>query len=125
MRNPYEFSRRSVIKTSVLGGTMVHLMATIRSSGMGWGEPAANDADPWRGLKIGVASYSLRKLPLDAAIKAIQRVGLHYVSIKDFHLSLQSTAEERRAVVQKFKDAGITPLSCGNISMQNDEANVR
>ena len=70
-----------------------------------------------------MASYSLRKLPLDAAIKAIQRVGLHYVSIKDFHLSLKSTPEERRAVVQKFKDAGITPLSCGNISMQNDEAN--
>jgi sugar phosphate isomerase/epimerase len=86
---------------------------------------AANDADPWRGLKVGVASYTLRKLPLDAAIKAIQRVGLHYVSIKDFHLPLQSTREERRAVVQKFKDAGITPLSCGNISMQNDEANIR
>jgi inosose dehydratase len=125
MSDPYKFSRRSVIKTSVLGATMFPLIAPLRPSAMGWGGPAANDADPWRGLKVGVASYSLRKLPLDAAIKAIQRVGLRYVSIKDFHLSLQSTPEERRAVVQKFKDAGITPLSCGNISMQNDEANVR
>ena len=81
--------------------------------------------DPWRGLKVGVASYTLRKLPLDGAIAAIRRVGLHYVSIKDFHLALTSTPEERRAVAAKLKDAGITPLSCGNVSMENDATNVR
>jgi sugar phosphate isomerase/epimerase len=82
-------------------------------------------ADPWRGLKAGVASYTLRKLPLEGAMAAIQRVGLRYVSIKDFHLALTSTAEERRAVASRFKAAGITPLSCGNITMQNDAADVR
>ncbi|MEJ7711890.1 MAG: sugar phosphate isomerase/epimerase [Pyrinomonadaceae bacterium] len=81
--------------------------------------------DPWHGFKVGVASYTLRKMPLDDAIKAIQRVGLQYVSIKDFHLPLKTTKEERQAAAQKFKAAGITPLSCGNITMQNDEANVR
>src|SRR5579863_4584137 len=81
--------------------------------------------DPWHGLKIGVASYTLRKMPLEAAIKAIQRVGLHYVSIKDAHLPMKSSAEERRAVAQKFKEAGITPLSCGNVGMQNSEENIR
>lgn len=82
-------------------------------------------ADPWRGLKVGVASYTLRKLPLDAAITAIQRTGLHYVSIKDFHLPFTLTAAERRAAAQRFKDAGITPLSCGNVTMQNDAADIR
>ena len=125
MSDPCRSSRRDLIKTSALAATLFPWITQFRPSAMGWGGFAANDADPWRGLKVGVASYTLRKLPLDAAIKAIQRVGLHYVSIKDFHLSLKSTPEERRAVVQKFKDAGITPLSCGNISMQNDEANVR
>jgi sugar phosphate isomerase/epimerase len=52
-------------------------------------------------------------------------VGLAYVSIKDAHLSLNSSPEERRAVAQRFRDAGITPLSCGNISMKNDEADIR
>jgi inosose dehydratase len=85
----------------------------------------APSGDPWRGLKAGVASYTLRKMPLDQAIKAIQRVGLKYVSIKDFHLALKSTTEERKAVAQKFKDAGITPLSCGNVGMDNNEANIR
>jgi len=72
-----------------------------------------------------VASYTLRKLPLEAAVSAIQRVGLKYVSIKDAHLSLKSFPEERRAVARKFKDAGITPMSCGNITMPNDEAAIR
>jgi inosose dehydratase len=85
----------------------------------------APSGDPWRGLKAGVASYTLRKMPLDQAIKAIQRVGLKYVSIKDFHLAMKSTTEERKAVAQKFKDAGITPLSCGNVGMDNNEANIR
>jgi sugar phosphate isomerase/epimerase len=86
---------------------------------------AAAAGDGWRGLKAGVASYTLRKLPLEAAIQAIKRVGLSYVSIKDFHLALNSTPDERKVVAAKFKAAGITPLSCGNITMQNDPANVR
>ena len=74
---------------------------------------------------MGVASYSLRKLPLDGAIAAIRRVGLSYVSIKDMHLPLKSTSEERRAVVARFKAAGITPLSCGVITLTRDEATSR
>jgi inosose dehydratase len=80
--------------------------------------------DPWRGLKVGVASYSLRRLPTDAAVAAIRRVGLRYASIKDAHLPFKTTAEERRAGAQKFRDAGVTPLSCGNITMRN-EAELR
>jgi sugar phosphate isomerase/epimerase len=81
--------------------------------------------DGWRGFKAGVASYTLRKLPLDRAIAAIQRVGLRYVSIKDFHLPLSSTTEERKAVARRFREGGITPLSCGNVTMENDAADVR
>ena len=89
------------------------------------GSAVAAADDPWHGLKIGVASYTLRKLPLDAAIQAIRKVGLSYVSIKDFHLPLKSTPEERKAVVAKFRAAGITPLSCGVITTPNDEAAIR
>lgn len=88
----------------------------------GSGAPVATSADPWRGLKMGIATYSFRKLPLDACIKGIQRVDLHYCSIKDAHLSLKSTAEERKAVAKQFRDAGITPLSCGNITIKNEAA---
>ena len=52
-------------------------------------------------------------------------MGLRYVSIKDFHLSLNSTPEVRRRVARQFKEAGITPLSCGNVTMESDPAGVR
>ena len=81
--------------------------------------------DPWLGLKVGVASYSYSRLPLEAAIQGVRRVGVNYVSIKDAHLSLKSTTEERKAVVKKFRDAGITPLSCGVVSMTGDESALR
>ncbi|MDQ3649648.1 MAG: sugar phosphate isomerase/epimerase [Acidobacteriota bacterium] len=126
MLNSKFFSRREVIKGGALASATLPLIGLLRTDSSA--APVTKtrvDNDPWHGLKTGVASYTLRKMPLDAAIKAIQRVGLSYVSIKDFHMPMKTTAEERRAVIRKFKEAGITPLSCGNVTMQNDEANIR
>src|SRR5712691_6348332 len=98
--------RRELIRGAAIAATSARL---FRPRALEAAEPAAAGAtaiDPWRGLKVGVASYTLRKMPLDAAIRAIQRVDLHYVSIKDAHLPMNSTAEERRAVAQRLKDAG-------------------
>lgn len=81
--------------------------------------------DPFGGLKIGLASYSYRKLSLDAAIKGTRRVGLRYVSIKSFHLPLESTTEQRKDVAAQFIAAGITPVSCGVIRFKNDEKSSR
>lgn len=81
--------------------------------------------DPWQGLKVGVASYSFSKLPLEAAIEGIKRVGVHYVSIKEAHLPLKSTAAQRQEVARKFRDAGLQPLSCGVVNMTEDEGFLR
>jgi inosose dehydratase len=86
---------------------------------------SSGGADPWLGLKVGVASYSFNRLPLEAAIQGVRRVGVNYVSIKDVHLPLKSTTEQRREVARKFRDAGITPLSCGVVGMSDDEAELR
>jgi sugar phosphate isomerase/epimerase len=87
--------------------------------------PGGSHADPWLGLKVGIASYSFNRLPLEAAIQGVRRVGVHYVSIKDAHLPMKSTADQRKAVVQKFRDAGITPISCGVVNMTDDPAQIR
>jgi len=82
---------------------------------------------PLKGLKVGVATYTFSSQfkNVDDAIKMIKRVGLDYCSIKDVHLPFKSTTEERKATVAKFKAAGITPLSVGNVTLKNDEAQVR
>src|SRR3954463_10795379 len=68
--------------------------------------------DPWRGLRMGVATYSLRGMKVEDAIEGIKRVDLKYASIKDVHLRLEAPQSWRHAVVRKFKEAGITPISC-------------
>ncbi len=88
-------------------------------------EPARAARDPWLGLKMGIATYTFSKLPLDAAIAGVKRVDLRYASIKDAHLPLKSTKEERQAVAKKFYDAGITLLSCGVITPADDEGSIR
>lgn len=116
-------NRRELIKGAALAASIP--VARLAAQTPASARAAVPAGDRWRGLKPGVASYTLRKMPLAAAIKAIQRVGLQYVSIKDFHLPLDSTTEQRKAVAAQFKAAGITPLSCGNVSMKNDVADVR
>jgi sugar phosphate isomerase/epimerase len=81
--------------------------------------------DPLHNLKIGVASYSLRKMNVETAIKTIQRVGLKYVSLKDMHLPLKGTPEQLKHGVKLFTDAGITPISCGVVALRGNEGQIR
>ncbi len=115
-------SRRELMKRGIAAAALLPLIPEFKPAR---GLAYAADADPFKRLKIGVATYTFRKFPLEATIKGVQRVGLHYVSIKDFHMARNTTAEQRKAIAQKFKDAGITPLSCGNITMDNTEKGVR
>lgn len=111
--------RRSLLKVGIAAAASPLVGAgAARAQGEGSG-------DPWRGLKIGVASYTFRSFPVDATIKGIKRVGLKYVSVKDMHLALKSTPEERKAVGRQFRDAGVTPLSCGVIYLPKEEAGLR
>ena len=117
-------SRRQILKSGLLTAIGSSLLKNSFAASL----PAtANDLneDAQPDFKLGVASYTFRKMSLEDTIKALQRLNLHYISIKDFHLSLNSSTAERQAAVQKLKAAGITPLSCGNITMQNDEKNIR
>jgi sugar phosphate isomerase/epimerase len=116
------FSRRDLLKTGAIAAASLPFgeIALLAA-------PQNNNPDPWRGLKIGVATYTLRELPIEEAIKGVLRVGLKYVSIKNVknHIDLSHTPEERKQRAQMFKDAGIIPLSVGNVGMRNDEADIR
>ena len=119
------FTRRQIIRS----GFLAALASSVNSRSealelFGDDHNTSNNAE-WMNFKMGIASYTFRKFSLEQTIKALQRLNLHYISIKDFHLALTSTTAERKAAIQKFKDAGITPLSCGNITMQNDENEIR
>lgn len=117
------FSRRQILKAGLLTTAGTSFMS--KASAFNEVTKQQVQDEDWQDFKLGIASYTFRKLSVDDTIKAMKRLNLHYISIKDFHLSLDSTTQERKGVIQNFKDAGITPLSCGNITMQNDEKDVR
>src|SRR5215213_4477254 len=95
-------SRRGLLQSAAAATAAVVACPTFAQ------EAAAAKGDRLHNLKIGVVSYSLRKLNVDAAIKAIQRVGLKYVSPKEMHLPLKGSPEQLKEGAKKFTDAGIT-----------------
>jgi sugar phosphate isomerase/epimerase len=112
------FSRRRLLQSAAFTAAA----AAIPSVALAQAKPGG---DPLHNLKIGVASYSLRKMNVDTAIKTIQRVGLKYVSLKDMHLPLKGSPEQLKAGVKKFTDAGITPISCGVVALRGNEGQIR
>jgi inosose dehydratase len=76
-------------------------------------------------LRIGVATYTLRLWKIDETISLLQKLGIEYASLKDAHLPRTSSPDELRAIVARFRAAGITPLSVGNVGLKNDEADIR
>lgn len=77
-------------------------------------------------LKLGVASYSLRKLPRAHAIEAVKALRTPYINIKEFHLPYKSSPEELAAGRKEFETAGLQILGGGTISLQKDEdADIR
>lgn len=72
-------------------------------------------------LKLGLASYTLRKFSLDEVIKISQRLGLNLVALKSMHLPMDSSEEEIRNVAEKIKTAGLTLYGAGVIYMKTAE----
>ncbi|MDX2035865.1 MAG: sugar phosphate isomerase/epimerase [Isosphaeraceae bacterium] len=116
-------SRRDLLRAGIAAAAIAPAAVSHRLAQAAAAPAAA--ADPWRGLKVGVATYTLNRLPLDKALEALKRLDVHYCSIKESHLPLRSSAAQRKEVAAKFKAAGVTPLSCGNVGMNDNEADLR
>ncbi|HQR33546.1 MAG TPA: sugar phosphate isomerase/epimerase [Blastocatellia bacterium] len=116
------FSRRDLFKMSAMAAAALPF---AELPGFAVSQTAA--ADPWHGLKIGVATYTFREWPIEETIKGLQRAGVKYISIKNVknHIDISHTPEERKARAKMFRDAGMVPLSVGNVSMRSGEAGIR
>jgi sugar phosphate isomerase/epimerase len=83
------------------------------------GAPTASaviEAEPW-GIKLGIATYSLRSFDRATAIQMLKKLQVKYVSIKDFHLKLTDTAEQLKAGRAEFDAGGLVVTSGGNVDM--------
>ena len=69
-------------------------------------------------LKLGLASYSLRKFSLEDALKMTQQVGLKHICLKSYHLPLDASPEKIAAAVAEVKAAEIDLYGCGVVPMK-------
>jgi sugar phosphate isomerase/epimerase len=77
-------------------------------------------------LKLGVASYSLRKFPFDKAIEMAVALDAKYINFKDVHLPRTDSPDAIKAARAKTEAAGLTIMGGGTITWQkNDEPTIR
>ena len=59
-------------------------------------------ADSYEKFKLAFAGYTFVNFGLDTALATLQRTDVHYLCVKDFHLPLNSTAEQIAAFNAKL-----------------------
>ena len=113
-------NRRRFLQTGVLGSAVLAAGALPSL-----GAVTRTERDPFHGLKVGITTYTLRKFSLEKAIEMTKAAGVKYISIKDVHLPLKSSAEERKRVRKQIEDAGLILMGGGVISINNREPDIR
>ncbi len=72
-------------------------------------------------LKLGVASYTLRKFPTEEALDMTLRCGVNRITFKDMHLPLDSSKETIKKTLELCQKKGIHLYGAGVISMKTKE----
>lgn len=136
--NESVLSRRAALKTAAAGLVALPLLGRLATAA----EPAPKKAksappaptpyapaDPEgreNGLRLGVASYSLRNLSLDEAIASVKTMRTSNIALFRLHCNWEgASVEECRAVGEKLKAAGLTLTGSGVVNLTTDEAKTR
>ncbi len=72
------------------------------------------------GVKLGVASYSLRKFPREKAIELVKALGTPYINLKSVHLPYELSAEELAVARRDIEGAGLQIVGGGVITFEQD-----
>ena len=73
------------------------------------------------GFHLGVAGYTFRKFSIDRTLESLQKLGIKYLSIKDFWLPLDATVEEMAVFRKKCASYGVDPYILGPVYMSTPE----
>jgi sugar phosphate isomerase/epimerase len=73
--------------------------------------------DSRQSYSFGVCSYCVREFQRGLAISMLKQLGAHSVSVKDVHLSYNSTAAEAAKAREEFEKAGLQIVSGGTVPM--------
>jgi len=115
---------RKLVFFLMVGLMSVNALVTMAQQRPGQQPPAETGVK----FKVGIAGYTFAQVrladnktaDLDKALATMQRVDVHYLCIKDFHLPLTSTDEHIAAFHAKLKEKGVTGYAVGPIYMKSE-----
>lgn len=108
---------RKMLQRAVMAAVAVVSLALL--AGAAPSNCLVDGKDP---LPVGIAGYTFARFDLDKSIAMMQRLGVHYLSVKDIHLPLNSSQETIDATLAKYKAANIQVYTVGVIYMKTKEA---
>lgn len=77
---------------------------------------------PVNTFSVGMAGYTFREFSVEKTIEMMRRIGVTNLSLKDFHMPMNSTQEQINDVLGKFKAAGINVYTVGVVYMRTKES---
>lgn len=111
--NTSQTNRRQFLKAGLAATAAAG--AGIRPATFASLTPATSSA-----IKLGVASYSLRKFNRKETIEMSLAVGAEYINIKSFHLRHEDSPAALKAGRKEIESAGLTIVGGGTITMHED-----
>jgi sugar phosphate isomerase/epimerase len=111
-------SRRTFLTTTLSAAAVAAAPARSQAT------PSGPRGKAYR-LRLGLASYSTRKLTLDQTLELCRDVDIAYINLKDFHLPMTDSPEAIAAARTKIEAAGVRIMGGGTITLKNDPAQVR
>jgi inosose dehydratase len=110
-------SRRQFVKIAGTGLLAAGLAPVSTITGT-----ASEDNKKADTFSIGMAGYSFREFSVDDTIKMMKRIGVNNLSLKDFHMPMNSTQEQINEILAKFRAGGINVYTVGVVYMKTQDS---
>lgn len=111
-----KYSRKTFLRNIGLLTAGLHSVAWDK-----FGKSATEKVQVDHGLILGLASYTLRELDTDTAIKIASRLQLNHLAFKSMHMPLDSDNNALVQIREKVIKAGIKLYGAGVIYMESEE----
>ena len=70
---------------------------------------------------LGMAGFTFKEYKTDEMLTALERLDIHYLCVKNFHLPFEATDAEIREFKRKCADHSVTPYGIGPVNLTDAE----
>jgi len=111
-------SRRNFIRNTTFSLTTATFLPLInKGASLNFDGPESS-----KDLPVGIADFTFLHFDIPQSTQMMQGLDVHFMSIKNFHLPLNSSQEKIDEVVKQYQDAGANIYGVGVIYMKKKEA---